>query len=149
MYQRILVAVDGSKTSDRALAEAISLAKDQHASLLVVYAVDERGVYTGSQVIDPAPLVSSWVEAGRRILDQSAELALKSGVRAETRLIENADMQIADAILQEAKDGKADLLVAGTHGRSGLTHLLMGSVAEGIIRASSIPILLVRGKASG
>ena len=148
MYQRILVAVDGSDTSNHALLEAINLAKDQRATLRVVSVIDEVGIYTGGQVIDPAPIVESWIKAGREILDKSQKLAYATGINAETKLIEieNAGERIEDAIVEEAQAWHADLLVTGTHGRSGLKHLLMGSVAEGIVRNSPVPILLIHSK---
>jgi nucleotide-binding universal stress UspA family protein len=69
-------------------------------------------------------------------------------VAAESQLvkIESLGLRIADAIIQEAAKWSADLIVAGTHGRSGLSHLLVGSVAEGILRVSPVPILLIRSK---
>ena len=90
--------------------------------------------------------MNSWIKAGRELLDKSHQQAVSSEVNAETRLVESANegMRIADVILEEAKNWQADLLVSGTHGRSGLQHLLMGSVAEGIVRNSPIPILLIR-----
>jgi nucleotide-binding universal stress UspA family protein len=149
MYQRILVAVDGSDSSSRALLEAVNLANVHHAALRIVHVIDEAGVYSDGQVIDPTPVVQSWIEAGRKLLDQSHKRALAAGIDAETRLVENETIgkRIAEVIVEEAATWHADLLVSGTHGRSGLKHLLMGSVAEGIVRICPIPILLIRSPA--
>jgi nucleotide-binding universal stress UspA family protein len=62
--------------------------------------------------------------------------------------VENLSGQIADVILNEARKWRADLLVMGTHGRRGFSHLLLGSTAEGVVRASAKPVLLVRGNPS-
>lgn len=148
MYKHILVAVDGSDTSDRALHEAINLAKDQQAILRIVYAVDEVNINASPEFPNPTEIEQAWTDAGREILDKAQNSARATGIKAETRLLEidKLGVRTADAIIQEAKTWPADLLVAGTHGRSGLSHLLMGSVAEGIVRICPVPILLIRAK---
>jgi nucleotide-binding universal stress UspA family protein len=148
MYQRILAAVDDSPTSDRALQEAISLAKDQHAKLRIVYVVDEVTIYSNAQLVDPSEIERVWIEIGHEILNKAQRLARSAGIDAEVKLLETEIMgeRMADAIVAEAKAWPADLVVAGTHGRSGLNHLLMGSVAEGIVRICPVPILLVRDR---
>lgn len=148
MYKHILVAVDGSDTSDRALHEAINLAKDQQAILRIVYAVDEVNINVSPEFPNPTEIEQAWTDAGREILDKAQNSARAAGIKAETRLLEidKLGVRTADAIIQEAKTWPADLLVAGTHGRSGLSHLLMGSVAEGIVRICPVPILLIRAK---
>jgi len=149
MYKHILVAVDGSDTSDRALREAINLAKDQRAMLRIVYAVDEVNINAGAEFVNPTEIADTWVKSGLEILDKAKNQAHAAGVHdAESRLIEidKLRVSVADAIIENAKTWPADLLVAGTHGRTGLGHLLMGSVAEGLVRICSVPILLIRGK---
>jgi nucleotide-binding universal stress UspA family protein len=148
MYRHILAAVDGSPTSQRALQEAIGLARDQHAALRIVYVVDETALYNSPQFIDTTPIEDTWVQTGRDVLEQAAQQAGATGVSAETKLLatENVGARIADVIAAEARAWPADLLVSGTHGRSGLTHLLLGSVAEGILRITPVPLLLVRGR---
>lgn len=148
MYKRILVAVDGSDTSERVLSEAIGLARDQQARLRIVYAIDEVNINAGSEFTTPPEMEKWWAEAGREILDKALNRALAAGADAETRLIEldKLGKGIADGIIEDANAWPADLIVAGTHGRTGLGHLLMGSVAEGMVRRSPVPVLLVRGK---
>ena len=150
MYKHILVAIDSSSTSDRAFLEAIKLAKDQQATLRIVYAVDEANINTSPEFVNPTELVDAWAESGHAILDKAKNQALAAGVQAETQLIESEIIKlgvgIADAIVAEAKAWPADLLVIGTHGRTGLSHLLFGSVAEGIVRICPVPILLIRAK---
>ena len=148
MYKQIAVAVDGSDTSERALSEAIGLAKDQQARLRIIYAIDETNVNVGSEFTAPPEMEKWWADAAREILGKACKQAQEAGVAAETRLIEidKLGSGIADAIIEDAKTWPAGLVVAGTHGRTGLAHLLMGSVAEGLVRRCPVPILLVRGK---
>jgi nucleotide-binding universal stress UspA family protein len=150
MYQRVLAAVDDSPTSDLALKEAIGLAKDQHAILRIVYVVDEVSLYGDAQFVDPSEIERAWIEAGHEILAKAQSSARSAGIDAEVKLLEteNIGERMADAIVAEARAWPADLVVAGTHGRSGLNHLLMGSVAEGIVRSSPVPILLVHVRQS-
>ena len=144
MYQHILAAVDDSATSDRSLQEAIGLAKDQHAKLRIVYVVDKATIYNSTQL--PPEIESAWIELGHDILNKALQSARSDGIDAEVKLLETEIIGegMAEAIVEEAKAWQADIVVLGTHGRSGLKHLLMGSVAEGIVRNCPVPILLVR-----
>ena len=146
MYKHILVAADGSATSDKALTEAINLAKDQHAKLKIVYTIDDASIFNAADIPDAVGIEQSWIDAGHKILEKAKQQAEASGLEVETKLLQTDIMgeKIADAIVNEAKAWPADLLVAGTHGRRGLSHLLMGSVAEGIVRVSPVPLLLIR-----
>lgn len=143
MYKRILVPVDGSKTSDAALDQAIGLAREQQADLRVIYVVDEASIIAGSEYGDMIGLEKTQVDVGKRVLEKVKGLY----PRAETQILEtdSVGLKISDAIVRDAESWKADLIVSGTHGRTGLSHLLMGSVAEGVVRASKVPVLLVKG----
>lgn len=148
MYKRILVAVDGSGSSDRAFLEATKLAQDQHATLRIVYAVNEVNFNAGAEFPPLEDITNALVKAGEDILGKAKKQALAAGVETETHLIEigRVGLAIAPAIVEDAKSWEADLLVAGTMGRSGLAHLLMGSVAEGIVRICPLPVLLLRAQ---
>jgi len=148
MYKRILVAIDGSETSDHALQEAVKLARNQQSMLRIVYAIDEVNINAGSEFPYPEELENAEEKYVLGILEKAQDSAHSAGIKAESRLlrIDKLGLRIADAIIEEAKSWPADLLVLGTHGRSGLSHLLLGSVAEGIIRISPVPILLIRAK---
>lgn len=148
MYKRILVAIDGSETSNRALQEAIGLAKNQQATLNIVYALEGFSINSGAEFPSPEEVENAQENYLLGMLERARKSALAEGVAAESQLlkIENLGMRIADAIIREATNWSADLIVAGTHGRSGLSHLLVGSVAEGILRVSPVPILLIRCK---
>ncbi|HQT26233.1 MAG TPA: universal stress protein [Burkholderiales bacterium] len=145
MYKRILVPVDGSKTSDAALGEAIGLAKDQKAELRVIYVIDEASIVAGSEYGDMLGVEKTQIESGKRVLEKAKSLFPD----AETKLLETeaVGQGISEVIVHDADEWGADLIVAGTHGRTGLRHLLMGSVAEGIVRIAKPPVLLIKGHA--
>jgi len=147
MYKRILVAVDGSGTSDRAFREALRLAKEEpQGRLRIVHAVDAVTVnietpYAWDEYHDALR------RTGQAVLDAAQARAKKAGVAADCRLVEveKYGQRVVDAIVDEARRWRADLLVIGTHGRRGVSHLLLGSVAEGVVRLAPAPVLLVRG----
>lgn len=147
MYRRILVPIDGSETSGRALQEAIKLA-DREAQLRLVYVLEEIYLLDaeGYAYIDYAALQQAVRNTGARTLALAAEKVRQSGAAAETALLEASGERIASVIVSEAQQWKADLIVIGTHGRSGLNRLLLGSVAEGVVRVASVPVLLVRAQ---
>ncbi len=146
MYQHILVATDGSDTSERALREALQLAKNQQARLRVVYVVDEASIFSDTEFVDRTAIERAWIHKGHAILEQAQNAAKAEGVSIETKMLETESLgeKVAHAIVEEARHWPADLIVVGTHGRKGLRHLLVGSIAEGVIRDSPVPILLVR-----
>jgi nucleotide-binding universal stress UspA family protein len=147
MYQRILVPIDGSATSGRALQEAIKLA-DGKAHLRLVYVLEEAYLLDAESYafIDYAALQEAMRHTGERALAQAAEQVRQSGMTAETALLESAGARVASIIDVEARNWQADLIVIGTHGRSGLNRLVMGSVAEGVVRVASVPVLLIRAE---
>ncbi len=148
MYKHILVAVDGSNTSNLALQEAMKLAKEQQAALRLVHVVDETPAYmTMDTAYALADFQKAMREAGEKVLATCAATARQAGVKVDTKfvILEVLAQRICDAINDEAKRWPADLIVIGTHGRHGFNHLLLGSVAEGVIRLASKPVLVIRG----
>ena len=149
-YRHILLATDGSDASKPALQEAIRLTHNQRAHLKVIFVVDESFVYHGGPGYDYLSYLSACREEGQSILNETAkDIKQQSSISFETALLELKPFQgrIADVIIEEAQEWKADILIIGTHGRRGFNHLLMGSVAENIIRIATIPVLLVRDPA--
>ncbi len=148
VYKRILVAVDGSKTSTLAMKEAINLAKNQKAKLRVIYVADEFVVVGEGVPFNFKEYENSIRKYGLHILNKMKFLAKKADISAESGLIENSEhsARIAEIIVQEASAWRANLLVIGTHGRRGFSRLVLGSVAEGVVRIAETPILLIRGK---
>ena len=144
-YRKILVAVDGSPTSMKGLREAVRVAKDGGSQLVVLNVVNEFYAFAALDGYAPGvDLVPALREGGRRTLAKAKALADKAGVRATTVLRETIGGAAADAIVREARKQRADLLVLGTHGHRGLRRMVLGSDAEQVVRASPIPVLLVR-----
>jgi nucleotide-binding universal stress UspA family protein len=144
MYQRIMVAVDGSETSERGLDEAISLAKDQKAKLGIIHVVDIVVIFGAGQF--PATYIDATRELARETIERARAKTVAAGLDPEILLPEivTSGYHVGDTIAQSARDWKADLLVVGTHGRRGVSHMLLGSVAERIVRMAPCPLLLVR-----
>ena len=146
MYQRILIAVDGSELSNHALREAIALAQNQHAALRIVHVVDEVTLNWEGEYVDLLEIMESFRESGQRILENAQNIAREAGMEHEAKLLEIQTFghRISDMILEEAKDWPADLIVVGTHGRRGLHDVLLGSVSDGVAHRATVPVLLVR-----
>ena len=148
MYKRIAVAVDGSETSTAALNEAVKLGNVMKSTLLLLYVCEEMPIVWNTDGMTPFPLeelTKAFIDAGNKLLRQDKVSVAESGLKVETKLVENYNGRIGAVISQEAEKWLADLLVVGTHGRKGINHLLMGSVAEGVMRSAKMPVLLVRG----
>lgn len=144
-YKRILVPVDGSRTSTAGLKEALRLAKGEHARLRLLHVVDEMTVFnTPEGGVNLAPLLAALDRGGRRLLRKAEKLASYRGVKAESELWESAGVRVADVIVGRAKRWHADLIVMGTHGRRGVNRMLLGSDAELVVRNAAVPVLLVK-----
>jgi nucleotide-binding universal stress UspA family protein len=152
MYKQILVAVDGSSTSDAALQQALELGREGQARLRVVHVIDSPYDYPdalyGFVPGDLVELRQAWQKLGREVLDLALAAARLAGVEPESALLELAGRRVSTTIVDEAKRWGADLIVVGTHGHRGLERLLLGSVAEGVSRTAPISVLLVRGAGS-
>jgi nucleotide-binding universal stress UspA family protein len=146
MYDKILVPVDGSETSTLGLNEAIKIAKSQGSQLRLVHVVNEFVLdYTYSPSLYATDLIESLRKAGRTVLDIAKAAAQRQGITPECVLLESIGGSAADPILEQAKAWPADLIVMGTHGRRGLARVAMGSDAEEVVRAATVPVMLVRG----
>ena len=146
MYKRIMVAVDGSETGERALNEAIRLAIELQGQLHIVHALEPVNVSWDAELPDPIDIWDIMTRSGTEILRRAEVAARAAGVKFDTKLIEITMLgqRIPEAIASEADTWTADLIVIGTHGRRGLSRLLLGSVAEGVVRVASKPVLLIR-----
>lgn len=143
---RILVPVDFSSHSERAFRYALRLASRFGASVELIHVVDNpstSGAWTAAEVYVPnllEMLDSLLREAERRLA------ALKSAVDRERVSVETHVLtgQPAHTIVEHARTGAFDLIVMGTHGRTGFSHLFVGSVAERVVRTAPCPVLTVR-----
>lgn len=150
MYKRILIPVDGSEISTQALRHAINLAQEQHAKLYILNVIDEYILPTGETFFDFDKFESTLKKQSQNILDKAAEIARQFSVEFEVKssLLEPLQGRVADRIVEIAKEWTADLIVIGSHGRHGIERLLLGSVADGVIRIATIPLLLIHGQQS-
>lgn len=144
MYKNILVPVDGSLASDRGLQEAVTLARSLGARLRLLHVIDEFAltIDLGGASVDS--LRAALHRYGEQVLDAGKRRAAELGVQAEAATRVTAERRVAHAVLAEATDCKADLIVMGTNGRRGLSHLMLGSDAETVLKSSPVPVLLVR-----
>jgi nucleotide-binding universal stress UspA family protein len=145
MYKRIMVAVDGSDTAERGLQEALALARDQKARLAIAHVIDIV-VVNGAEDFSET-YMDNLRDFARETLEKARKSAQAAGIEAEVQSPEivTSGYHVADKIAELARDWKADLLVVGTHGRRGVSRLLLGSVAERIVRMAPCALLLVRG----
>ncbi len=145
MYERILVPVDGSETSKRGLEQACSLAKEKGGRLRCLHVIDDHCLaYNYMGFVYSQELFESLKDNGRQILEEASKQAGDKGVPVECVLREGGGRRVSERILEEARSWPADLIVMGTHGRRGLSHLALGSDAELVVRESPVPVLLVR-----
>ena len=149
MFKKILVPVDGSEPSNAAVSLAIRLARDQEASIAFVHVceVAKIAAMVGGPTIgvDPSYALEAEREWGDQTLRRALDRAGSGGVDADTCLEEGPSVT---TILEVARDQHADLIVMGSHGRGGITRVLLGSVTEGVLRHTHIPVMVTRAKHS-
>jgi len=142
--RRIVVATDFSEPGDHARDVGVGLAKQVGAEVHLVHAFDiPLALVTPYEVAVPDGLIREAREAARKKLDRALDEVKAKGVKATGHL---AEVPAAPAIADLAKELKADLVVIGTHGRTGLKHVLLGSVAERTLRLSPCAVLTVKPK---
>ena len=145
--RRILHATDFSKASARALDEAVSLAKQNHAELLVVHVIEPAGQYAAGEDFGGAELYMKLEEAAEQDAQRSMQKLMgklkQARVNAKSVLLKGLAYE---QIVKAAKSRKANMIVIGTHGRTGLSKLFMGSVAGRVVSLASCPVVTVRGK---
>lgn len=140
--RRIVVATDFSAGGDYAVDVAVVLAKTFGAALHIVHAFEVPLAFvTPYEVAIPDNLVREGREAARKRLDASVDAAKAKGVAATGELVE---MPAASSIVEAATATKADLIVIGTRGHTGLKHVLLGSVAERTLRLAPCAVLTVK-----
>jgi len=146
MYNHIIVAVDDSSTSALGLDKAIELARLNGARLEIVHAVDESifSHITGTTLVKKSDALKALMAEGQDTLDRSAQTATSQGITPDCHLLSSDTQHAADQIAAHVSHSGADLLVVGSHGRRGFQHLLLGSVAEKLLRKVAVSVLIVR-----
>lgn len=142
MFDRILIPTDGSDAVNPAVEMALSLAQTHDATLHVLFIVDQptsvSGTGEGFSGLDN--LLDTLEEEGQQVTGEIGEQAADRGVEAE-RAVRRGNAN--EDILTYADDHDIDLIVMGTHGRTGVKRALLGSVTENVVRHSEIPVLTV------
>lgn len=139
-FSRILIAVDGSAESIDAARKGLELAAALSAHVATIYVVEPAVDYSSEAGIPPAELLQV---ANRD--DDAVASALRRAVRIPDDAVHHVRVgQPADAIVDLANDWPADLIVVGSRGRSGIGRVLLGSVAESVVRRAPCPVLVVR-----
>ena len=150
MFNKILVPLDGSEVAMSILPTVEDFAKTMGASLVLFHAVEPITAYPGFEAaaVPSMSIVTDELQAqAKQILGRAAEGAKARGV--QTEMVVCLDMAV-DGILRVGDDLKCDLIAIGTHGRSGLGRLVLGSVADGVVRRSAdIPCLVIRSGEAG
>ncbi len=136
--RRILIPLDGSKNAEAAIPEAVEMGRGAPSTFVLLRVAQAR-------ILPGADVIGDWVEAVREAeayLDTvKRQLVMKGIGPIETRVWQGA---AAPAIIDAAQTHHADLIVMTSHGRSGISRLVFGSVAEAVLRGSRVPILLIR-----
>ena len=147
MYQRILVATDGSDISRTAVTSAIELASVVRAELVALYVVPRYPVsyFEGGITIsvdDIARTEKQWSEKGQAVVDAVQQEAKAQGVTA-IALVVQSDL-VAESIISAAKKHGCDLVVMASHGRKGIKRILLGSETQHVLTHSTVPVLVLR-----
>jgi nucleotide-binding universal stress UspA family protein len=140
MYKRILVPLDGSEASAATLKEALKFAKEQGARVCLTHVYERIKHVVTEGVIDLTPALR---RQGEQLLAEALRQARKAGVKATAALVAAGSRRIPAAIVEQAVAEGADLIAMGTHGRKGFERLMLGSVAEGVARRATVPVLLL------
>jgi nucleotide-binding universal stress UspA family protein len=143
-FATLLVPYDGSEPAQASLAHALAL-KEHIATFVVVTVVDETPVISQSATTvtayDPTPLFEALDEQGRAVLADAAARCAAAGVSPVTEIVHDAPVPGILAMMQKHH---ADLVVMGTHARTGVARTFLGSTTEGLLRSSDVPVLTVR-----
>lgn len=147
MYERILVATDGSPLSDKAVEHALALAKLCGASVIALKVVPRypRSYMEGGATVDTSEIErieAQWREQTQTVLNQIKTEGKNVGVSVKTS-IAKSDL-VAESIIAAAHKQKADLIVMASHGRKGIKRLLLGSETQHVLTHSTVPVLVLR-----
>jgi nucleotide-binding universal stress UspA family protein len=147
MYSKILVATDGSTLSKKAVRTAVGLAASVGADVVALYVVArypvsyfEGGTNMSMEAI--AKIEEQWSDKGQVILDAVQKLAQADSVKVKPVIV-RSDL-VAESIMSTAKKNKCDLIVMASHGRKGLSRILLGSETQHVLTHSQIPVLVLR-----
>ena len=140
MYRHILIPTDGSEQAEHGVTHGLTLAKSVGAKVSVIFVVEPFSEMTGRFFETFATYVELRREQATSVLNRVANVAMEDGVSCETIQVENG--QPHQAIIAAAEDKGCDLIVMSSHGRSGLSMLLIGSVTNKVLAQAKTPVLV-------
>jgi nucleotide-binding universal stress UspA family protein len=145
MYKKILVATDGSDIGNVAFESAMQLAKAENAQIFALYVIECPKFYMPDVGYDPTPIYDALVSEGDRVTREADERLKQMNINGQSGVADNflTGKTTAEQIQHTADAFHADLVVLGTHGRSGFKRLMLGSIAEAFVRMSTRPVLLI------
>jgi nucleotide-binding universal stress UspA family protein len=144
MYKKILVPLDGSELAKKALDQAEKLAKCFDAEMILFQVVPFMPIYGSPELVTPLIVDEKHKEAAEKYLLNLTEELKKKGLKV-TSMVRTGQV-VAMEIIDFAKESGVDLITMCTHGRSGITRWVLGSVALKVLTRAETPILLVRSK---
>jgi nucleotide-binding universal stress UspA family protein len=144
MYKKILVPLDGSELAKKALDEAVKLANCFGAEMILFQVVPFMPIYGSPELVTPLIVDEKQKEAAEKYLADLVEELKGKGLKVTATV--KTGQQVAVEIIDFAKESGADLIVMCTHGRSGITRWMLGSVALKLLTRGEKPILLIRSK---
>ncbi|QRQ89001.1 universal stress protein [Cupriavidus oxalaticus] len=151
MYRRILLAIDGSRSSLLALEQAVSLALVTHAEVCAMFVADDSDFFLEIAHFNRPALMADTIAYGKQVLAQAGRRLGAAGVRWSSRLAEESGSpaRIAEAIIAQGDQWSADVIVMGTYGHRGVRGAILGSVSEHVVARTVRPVLLVRDRSDG
>jgi nucleotide-binding universal stress UspA family protein len=141
---RILVPTDFSKSSDNALTYAVAFAEKFGAEVYLLHVVQDLALFIPEAIMVAPPLappVEQFIAAAREALDRAIHGLDRPGLTIHPEVAEGVPYE---EILRLARQRDVDLIVMGTHGHTGLAHVLLGSICEKVVRRAPCPVLTVR-----
>ncbi|HEY3421425.1 MAG TPA: universal stress protein [Methanomassiliicoccales archaeon] len=139
MYHNILIPTDGSEYNHAAISHGLALAKMADAEVTAIFVVDESAIMSSSNGAYLANVYPILEEEGKKAVEEVREQGQKMGVKVTTRIDRGSPAKV---IIDESVG--FDLVVMGSMGRSGVSKLMLGSVAEKLVRLSQCPVLVVK-----
>ncbi|MEF8756928.1 MAG: universal stress protein [Halobacteriales archaeon] len=141
-FENVLVPTDGSDPARAALARAVDLATVEGANLKLLSVVDVAGLGVD---VRAAVGTEALIGTAEEVLEEAREFAAGAGELEPTSATVETGASVHGTVLEQVEDRDVDLIVVGTHGRTGFDRYLLGSVAEKLIRTSPVPVMTVRG----
>ncbi|MGA2934893.1 MAG: universal stress protein [Methanomicrobiales archaeon] len=139
LFEKILIATDGSEKNQPAVRKGLEIARECGSTLYAIYVIDETPFTSAQAEVSTADVYTRLKDEGERAIEQVKGIA--DGVKVETRILSGRP---AHVITEFALKNKVDLIVVGSQGKSGLERLLLGSIAESIIRMADCMVLVVK-----